>query len=587
MRYKLPKKVSVILQWALLLLAPIANLYLLECYTHNPFQTMSPQAHGLNILFFELAMLLLLFLTGRGRAALPILTLLTAAAGLANYFVLLFRSAPIMPWDIYSIRTAASVADNFQYTLDKRAALTLAGFLLLLILEFFCGITLKKNLKLKLAGFLLSFLCLFGFTKMLHQDGAVRYFKLYDKLFTPTTMQRKDGTVVAFLMELRYLSVSKPAGYSDDRAEELLETYRSEDTPANTPNIIVIMDEAFSDLSILGEFGVNMDYMPFIHSLLDGAPNTVSGNLNVSVLGGNTANTEFEFLTGNSMAFLPQGSIPYQQYIKGELPTMASYLKSFGYETVAMHPYHASGWERDQVYPWFGFDRTYFLDDFTDAEYIRKYVSDQSNFDKIIDVYEKKEKDRPLFLFNVTMQNHSSYSEDYDNFHPDITLTDINSHALENYLSLIRLTDGAVEDLVSYFEKQEEDTMIVFFGDHQPTNFIADPILRTYGKTSDSLSEEEQGLRYTVPYFIWSNFDMEGASGQDTSSNYLGSRTLKLAGIPLDPYSAFLDELRNRFPVITSIKVTDGTGASYPVKQKLTELSEYETLQYYMLFGNR
>ena len=49
----------------------------------------------------------------------------------------------------------------------------------------------------------------------------------------------------------------------------------------------------------------------------------------------------FEFLTGNSMAFLPQGSIPYQQYITKELPALPAYLASLGYETVATHPYYA------------------------------------------------------------------------------------------------------------------------------------------------------------------------------------------------------------------------------------------------------
>lgn len=580
---KLPNK----LQWVILALSPIVSFYLLEYYTRNPFKTMNIQAQLLNIVFFELVMLLLLFLTKRARLAVILPALLTALAGLANYFVLKFRSAPIMPWDIYSIKTAASVADNFEYTLSKNAVLALLGFFLIILLGACCRLTLNIDWKKQAASAVLILLILFGFTKMLHQDSAIRYFKLYDKLFTPTTMQYKDGTAVAFLMELRFLSVSKPSGYSDSSAKELLNSYETTETPTQTPNIIVIMDEAFSDLSVLGDFETNQDYMPFIHSLMDGAANTVSGTLNVSVLGGNTANTEFEFLTGNTMAFLPQGSVPYQQYIKGETPTLASHLKGYGYQTAAMHPYHASGWERDQVYPWFGFDNSYFLDDFEHAEIIRKYVSDQANFEKIIDIYEQKDTDSPLFLFNVTMQNHSSYSEAYDNFHPDIELTSINSQALENYLSLIKLTDEAVENLISYFETQEEETILVFFGDHQPTNFIADPILRSHGKTSDTLSDEVLNLRYSVPFFIWANYDIEEASGVETSVNYLGSQTLKLAGIPLDPYSAYLNELKETFPVITSMQVTDSSGKSTSVKEKLPELNTYEILQYYMLFGKK
>jgi phosphoglycerol transferase MdoB-like AlkP superfamily enzyme len=102
----------------------------------------------------------------------------------------------------------------------------------------------------------------------------------------------------------------------------VLESYTEQEDDADSsdkkeelPNIIVVMNESFSDLKVLGDFTTNEDYMPYLHSLLNGAENTVTGYLNVSVCGGNTANTEFEFLTGNSMAFLPQGSIPYQQYI--------------------------------------------------------------------------------------------------------------------------------------------------------------------------------------------------------------------------------------------------------------------------------
>ena len=91
------------------------------------------------------------------------------------------------------------------------------------------------------------------------------------------------------------------------------------------------------------------------------------GKLYVSVKGGNTANTEFEFLTGNSMGFLPAGSVPYQQYIKQEQPSLASHLGALGYVTSALHPYRAKRAGRDKVYPLLGFDNTYFQNDFENA----------------------------------------------------------------------------------------------------------------------------------------------------------------------------------------------------------------------------
>ena len=118
----------------------------------------------------------------------------------------------------------------------------------------------------------------------------------------------------------------------------------------------------------------SLSYMPFVHSLMSGADNTVSGYLNVSVCGGNTADTEFEFLTGNTMAFLPSGSIPYQQYIKNETPSLAGYLSSLGYVTYAQHPYYGSGWNRETVYPLLGFQNMNFVDDYIQRTIVRQYV---------------------------------------------------------------------------------------------------------------------------------------------------------------------------------------------------------------------
>ena len=579
----------------MLFIAPAATFYLLEWYTHNPFETMKTTPQVLNLIMFELLALLLFSVFGKLHVALMAETLFFAIYGLANYFVLNFRSVPIQPWDLLSIGTAASVAGNYDYTLDRQALLVVLGFLFLLILEFSCRFTLKKGtwkLRLPMAATLVVMLGAFGL--MFHSDEIVEQkLRLYNKLFTPTTISYKNGTALAFVMELRYLSVDKPAGYNADTAAQELaaleEESMSEPAMAGAgsdegefPNIIVIMDEAFSDPAILGDFTVNQDYMPFVHSLLDGAENTVSGWLNVSVLGGNTANTEFEYLTGNTMAFLPQGSIPYQQYIKGETPSLASHLAGLGYQTVAMHPYNASGWDRDTVYPAMGFSEMYFLPDFDNAAKVRNYVSDQSDFEKIVEIYENK-GDNPLFLFNVTMQNHSSYTESFDNFDPQIEVEG-GSQTLNNYLSLLSLSDAALGELISYFEEQEEDTIIVFFGDHQTTNSVIEPILKQNGKSSSTLTEEEQADRYKVPFFIWANFDIEEENGVETSVNYLGAKTLLAAGVPMDGYFTYLSVFSETVPVISANHVTlaDGTFTNADDQSEL--LSDYKGYQYYRLF---
>ena len=125
---------------------------------------------------------------------------------------------------------------------------------------------------------------------------------------------------------------------------------------------------------------------------------------------------------------------------------------------MATHPYYADGWDRDKVYPLLGFSESIFKDQYWGAGYVRKYVSDNSCVDKIIELYEKKEEGTPLFVFNVTMQNHGGYSDTYDNFTPDITVEGVESTPLSQYLSLVRLSDQALEKLISYFEEADEKT---------------------------------------------------------------------------------------------------------------------------------
>lgn len=587
---QLEKKISTVINIIFMFLIPIAIFYTFEWYTHNPWTTMKVPIQFLNIFFYETVMLILFFLFGKLKTALRIETVFFMIVGLANYYVLEFRSAPIMPWDIYSLGTAVSVADNFKYTLEKETVLVLLVFVCLLIIESKINLSLKKNKKVRSVGFVAALCILYGFTHMLHQDSTISRFGLYDKLFTPSVMSKRDGTSVAFLMELKYVSVNKPDGYSVKNAQEILTSYDSSTTDDDLlkPNIIVIMNEAFSDPAILGNFETNSDYMPFIHSLMqEGTPNTVSGYLNVSVLGGNTANTEFEYLTGNTMAFLPQGSVAYQQYVKSNTPSLASHLKAFGYKTIAMHPYNSTGWERNKVYPLLGFDDSYFIRDWKNPKKIRKYVSDKACYDKIIELYEEKEDNVPMFLFNVTMQNHSSYSEEFDNFTPDITVEGTNSKILPNYLSLLKLSDEAIEYLIDYFSKADENTIIVFFGDHQTTNSVMSPILKLNGKSFDTLTEKEQNLRYKVPFFIWANYDIDEDSDVETSANYLGIKTLQAANMPLSNYYSYLNTLEKQFPIITAIRAEDSLGNNYDIKDVSKQLNEYSILQYYNLFGQK
>lgn len=582
-------------------IVPIISFYLMEAFEHNALAEVRQEAQWFNILIFELIAWTLYLLIGRMTTALRIELALALAFGLTNHYVMAFRSTPFVPWDLLSARTAASVAQNYDFTPTPRMIVVTVLFVLLMVAVRILRKVPRIKLPIRLGSAVLCGLALCLFVNTLQQETFQNKHYLYPFLFTPAYMTKVNGMAVTFAMDLAYVAVDKPEGYSAEEAQKTLEQYGNTDNvfaddeentndsknrgeDANNkdlPNIIVIMDEAFSDLSVVGDLETNEDYMPFMHKMQQGADHTITGYAQVSVCGGNTANSEFEFLTGNTMSFLPSGSIPYQQYITKDTPSLASYLASLGYETYAQHPYYASGWNREKVYPLIGFEHLNFIDDYANKTYVRKYVSDDADMQHIIDTYENKEDGKPAFIFNVTMQNHGGYTDAFSDLSEDVHATNYNSEVLDRYLSLIRLTDQSLEKLVDYFSNVDEKTVIVFFGDHQPSDTVAAQVQDSMLLPGESVPDEQLRKRYLVPYLVWANYDIDGATQQNTSLNYLSAQVLKAAGVPTGAYQNFLLDLQKSYPVMSAAGRTDASDADENM------LSTYKKLQYYNLFETK
>ncbi|MGN0204850.1 MAG: LTA synthase family protein [Coprococcus sp.] len=604
---------SILLEALLSAFAPAAVFMLVESYTHLLSQMWEGPVQ-LNLIIYYLFFGFMMLILGRPGWAIIAGSALLAAAGLANYFVILFRSSPILPWDLYSIGVAASVADNFEYTLTVRACNVILLFILLWMLCAKMRIKMP-DIKFRLAGAVVFLAAMLVFGGYVQTDAAAAAFKMDTTLFTPNVLYRNNGLVLSFMVNMRYLKVEKPSDYSQDTLdviqEELKEDGHWENVsveagePEEMPNIIVIMNEAFSDLRVLGDYETNTEVMPFIDALSE---NTQKGWVYASVKGGNTANTEFEFLTGLSMYYLPTGSIPYQQYIRSDIPALSSQLKSLGYTSVALHPYYASGWNREKIYQYMGFDEMYFKSDFNNPETLRTYVSDLTTYEKIIERYEEKNEDERMFFFDVTMQNHGSYTRSYDNFTPDVSVVGGSGYylaATEQYLSLIKRSDEAFEQLVGYFSSQEEPTIILMFGDHQPADYVVSAIDdgKTEGEWYDFTESEEledwsdpTGItgtdrkeRYKVPYIMWANYDIQESEGEETSANYLALRLLKAAGLPLTDFQKYLDELEETIPVLSAkavhLLMPEEGGLDNGVLKELW--NKYNILQYNDLFDGK
>ena len=606
-----------ILSAMLYLLLPLAVVCALENYTHV-ITDLAPLILVLNLLFFYVLYGLLTALTGSVRMGFRLATLVPMLFGLTNYFVVSFRGSPIVPWDLLSFGTAASVADNYEFVLSWKAFYSVLAFIWMILLSSKSTVRLGRK-KLRVISIAAYAALMFLYVGEIQNSAVQSFFGMDTTLFTLNVLYRNNGIAAAFLGNLRFLNIEQPSGYSVDKVEALMKQVEADEqdeedaknepetdaqgetvqatqgetnataeteAPASSgqyPNIVVIMNEAFSDLSVWGDFATSEEVMPFFKSLQQEA---VGGELYVSVKGGNTANTEFEFLTGDTMGFLPKGSIPYQQYINDETPSLASYLKTLGYSTTAIHPYNRTGWDRDTVYEKFGFDEFLDKDSFSSPYRLRGYISDKSAFDKIREQFSIKGDDERKFIFEVTMQNHGGYSRETPDFNIYLTLPEVTGKttsivATEKYLTLINQTDRALEELIDYFKEQDEPVIVVMFGDHQPSDYITNVIQRICGATtSDSLADLEQG--YRVPFVMWSNYGLEHKYYDGISVNYLSSILMENAGIPLTGYQTFLKKLMETLPVINANVYRDADGNFYNYEDDAYsgELKDYQMLQY-------
>lgn len=588
--YMIDMPVHPVIRILFALVIPLGCFYTFETLTHQ-MSTMIELAKRLNIAFYYWLFLFVFFIAGRTSISMAICVSAIAIIGVGNYFVVMFRSNPIVPWDIYSFETAMSVADNYVFSVDWALAEHIAMFILMLIVGVRTNIRLNKKI---LRPILTVAMCIpaYFYISYLWQDNLERNTGLNDTLFNAKYMHSKDGFFVSFILDIHFLQIEEPKNYSDEYALSLLNEQEVEkvETPEELPDIIAIMDETFSDPAVLGEFETNKDYMPFVHSILRGeVANTISGYTDVSVLGGNTANSEFEFLTGNSMAFFPNGSVQYLQYIRDGISTIVPQLEEYGYTTYGTHPYRAKGWNREFIYDLMGFDYRYFQGSFPFEDKLRNYVSDEADFKSILEW--RNNTEGPFFMFNVTMQNHSNYGGDFDNFDPQIVAKFKNTSSnkyLNKYLSLMYETDQDVASLLSELSQSDRKTIVVFWGDHQPNDYVVRPIYKEYGLDFDNQTYEQQQQRQKTPFFIWANYDIQEQTNVEISLNYLNILLFETAGLQLDEYQTFRKNLwQGQIPMMNAVgyRNDDGDLVEYDDAPEEIQnlLNEYQNIQYYRM----
>ena len=626
------------------LLVPFLMLLVSEGVTGNLLRLFAPGV-VLGTAVYYILYLGVFFFAGTTKVSWLLLNLAVYGLAAGEYFVISFRERPAMIWDVLALRTAMTVSANYRFTVTPRLVFTFLGTLLLGIGSWKVPLRLEnRKIRWKARGAWAGVTAAFA---VLLYGVLTPALKLSVPMWDPIISFERQGFLLSTVLSLETLFPQKPAGYETETARQLLERLEEEaaagadtgtaadigtaaeakagEKPGNEAeilgrnetvvpeNVICIMNESFADLRIFNglvsgnSFETDGPFLSYYDSLSE---NAQKGWLYVPVFGAMTANSEYEFLTGNSCAFVPQGSIPYQFYTKPGDGSLARAFGEAGYRTVAMHPYPGYNWNRTEAYENLGFDEfldqdyyeaSGFLDEeetggSADSRMPRGYLSDAADYEALIRQVEEKEPGEKLFLFNVTMQNHGGY--EVADFPADVHVTAVNGGdclgeypKADQYLTLMKRSDEALKMLLDYFSACSQPTLIVLFGDHEPsveTSFYE----ALYGTRWSQVPGEQKRYSFVTPYLIWSNYERDAGDLGDMSAFMLGGQVLRAAGMEAGGFGYAVERLRGEYPMVHSMGLLTRDGQFLDVLETGTldlsqTVKEYHMLQYYRMFEEK
>ena len=411
-----------------------------------------------------------------------------------------------------------------------------------------------------------------------------------------------NGLLFALFSEYINSKPSIPNGYKPGLSNVILSEYMEQPGDANAApdQIYVIMNESFADFSMLGELKFNEDPLENIHGLTG---SYAYGMCAASVFGGYTCNSEYEFLTGESMLFIPPSTNPYMTYTMHQHPSIVSDLDVLGYSSIAIHPFYAQEWKRSTVYPQFGFSNFIsgetFSDDYlidqnmdlfdivdgdilpfgNDLEYLRGFITDAECYRKVLEVTAEEESDKN-FIFLVTVQNHGGYNRLGGSECEQLT----ESSAINEYFYLEQISDKSFIDFLNQLEDKNEKIVVLMFGDHQPSFGDHQPYIDKEQLLKSRYFSDEKAYAedYVVPYIFWSNYDVEWNTPDFVSLNYLSAVLKQNCKLPLTQFDQFRLECMEEYPVITYHFCIDANGEYYSWRETPKDeiLQEYAIIQY-------
>lgn len=367
------------------------------------------------------------------------------------------------------------------------------------------------------------------------------------------------GFIYGFSSSVVDRGMSKPDDYTEEHVAEI--TDKAESTKQETtvtkdeaPNIICVLLESFCDPDEIKFLHYNDDPIPTFHKLEE---NYSTGYLTVPVVGAGTANSEFEVLTGMSMQYFGTGEYPYKTILKKtDCESTAADLASIGYGTHAVHNNGGNFYSRVNAFSMMGFDT------FTSKELMNiqtytpngSWATDDILVDETIKTLDST-PNQPDFTYTITVGTHGDYPKEQVIENPKYTANGAFDEETRNqwtyYINQLNEVDTFMADLIDKVSKRDENTVIVFFGDHLPTMGLQDSDMRS-------------GDIYKTKYVTWNNMGLEKQDADLYAYQLMASIT-------------------------NSVGIHEGTILNYHQTQMNSSdyLDGLENLQYDILYGDR
>ncbi|WP_282939205.1 LTA synthase family protein [Paenibacillus sp. RC67] len=541
-------------------------------------------------------------LFGAMMPGVTVTSLLLFIMALITYFKTKLIGEPFFPWDIFLKKESMNILPLVTGPAAIKRLSLVGGIVVLMIVFCFVWPRLKMRNGSRIVLGLLSLFALYSFGVRTHwASQMLDKMGVNEIVWNQQENYSNNGMALAFTMNVKNAIVPKPEGYGEpamaalaqnlaDQSQVKTASAKATADPFNgkQPNVIFIMNEAFWDPTLLPNVTYSEDPVPTIHKLQQ---ESTSGYLLSPQFGGGTSNVEYEVLTGQSMSFLPDGSVPYQQYISKPVPSLASYFESKGYKSMGIHSYEGWFWNRENVYKQLGFESFMSKDQFQNPEYKGLFISDDEVSRNIIKQVD--ETDKPMFIYAVTMQNHGPYDDNrYGEtaIKADGNLTDSARSILETYTQGAHDADQSLQMLIDHFQQSDEPTVIVFYGDHLPMLGMDYDVYKQGGMVgSSSWTLEENKKMHSVPFVMWSNVDLPKEQVPTISDSFLGTYVLDKLGMEKPATLALNESLLHQTPGLLRNLVVDASGGLHQTvpEQAQATVNEYRDFQYDQLFGKQ